>query len=91
MAETVQVTAEPTPNPNSVKFSLNQAVTVEGSESYDNPQEASNSPLAKRLFDIKGVRSLFFLKNFVTVVKDSGSGWDEIVPQVKEILKDYFA
>ena len=91
MADTVQVTAEPTPNPNSVKFSLNQTVTAEGSESYDNPQEAANSPLAKRLFDIKGVRSLFFLKNFVTVVKDSGSGWDEIVPQVKEILKDYFA
>ena len=87
----VEVFAEPTPNPNSVKFSLNRDVTAEGSQSYDNPAEAANSPLAKRLFDIKGVRSLFFLKNFVTVVKDSGNGWDEIVPQVKDILKDYFA
>ncbi|HXC62478.1 MAG TPA: NifU N-terminal domain-containing protein [Nitrospiria bacterium] len=91
MADQIQVTAEPTPNPNSVKFSLNRVVTAEGSESYDNPQEAANSPLAKRLFDVKGVNALFFLKNFVSVVKDSGSGWDEIVPQVKEILKDYFA
>lgn len=91
MADPIQVTAEPTPNPNSVKFSLNRVVTSQGSESFDNPQEAANSPLAKRLFDIKGVKSLFLLKNFVTVVKDSGSGWDEIVPQAKEILKDYFA
>ena len=91
MPEAIQVTAEPTPNPNSVKFSLNREVTAEGSESYDSPEEASKSPLAKRLFDVKGIRSLFFLKNFVTVVKDSGNGWDEIVPHVKEILKDYFA
>jgi len=91
MPDVIQVTAEPTPNPNSVKFSINREVTAEGSVSYDSPGEAADAPLAKRLFDIKGVRSLFLLKNFVTVVKDSGSGWDEIVPQVKEILKDYFA
>jgi Scaffold protein Nfu/NifU N terminal len=90
MIDPVQVTAEPTPNPNSVKFSLNRVVTEAGSESYDTPQEAVNAPLAKRLFEIKGVTSIFFLKNFVTVVKDSESGWDEIVPRAKEILKDYF-
>jgi len=90
MTEPVQVSAEPTPNPNSVKFNLNRVVTAAGSESYDSLQEAANSPLAKRLFEIKGVKSLFFLKNFVTVVKDSNSGWDEIVPRAKEVLKDYF-
>jgi len=90
MADPIQITAESTPNPNSVKFSLNRVVTSQGSESYDNLEEATNSPLAKRLLEVKGVKSLFFLQNFVTVIKDPANGWDEIVPQAKAILKDFF-
>lgn len=88
MPEPVQVKIEQTPNPNTMKFTLNRVVAEGGSVSYDSPQEAEGSPLAKKLFEVKGVKSLFLLQNFITVARDPSANWHDVVPQVKKVIEE---
>ena len=49
----IHVTAQPTPNPDSMKFMLSQKVTEEYWET-DNSAQAGRSPLAKKLWAFRG-------------------------------------
>jgi hypothetical protein len=81
-----RVTAvEPTPNPNAVKFMLDQDISA-GSESFLDSTAGADHPLAKELFAIEGVVSLLFLGNFVTVNKTPDVAWKRITPKVKKVL-----
>ena len=91
MTEPIEVWAEPTPNPNALKFSLNRTVTEGRSKTYASPEAAEASPLAKSLFEIAGVKSLFFLNNFITVTRQPGSDWPPIARQVEERIKAHYA
>lgn len=91
MTEPVDVIAEPTPNPNSVKFTLNRPVSEGKSQSYMNPEQAEASPLAKALFEIPGVKSVFMLNNFITVSRDPAVEWEAIIGRVEETIRDHFA
>ena len=90
MAETVTVVAEPTPNPNSIKFTVNRQVTSGGGQSFAGADEAIISPLARRLFAIEGVRTVFFLKDFISVGRTSGADWQVLVPQVEAAIRAYY-
>lgn len=85
----VEIRSEPTPNPNARKFTLNRKVIEHGSSTFHAGGEIANS-LATKLFAIKGVKSLFFLNNFISVSKDQSVSWDIISPKVEEVLKGHF-
>lgn len=91
MPEPVEVIAEPTPNPNSMKFTVNRAVVSGRSQTFKDPSEAMLSPLAQRLFQIDGVRSLFLMKDFVSVGRNPDASWQAIVPAVEAALRSFFA
>ena len=55
------------------------------------PEAAEASPLAKQLFQIAGVKSLFFLNNFITVTRQPGSEWATISRQVEERIRAHYA
>ncbi|HEX6989257.1 MAG TPA: NifU N-terminal domain-containing protein [Bacillota bacterium] len=87
----IQIVAQPTPNPNSVKFTLDRTVSEGTSQTYQNAQEAEESPLATAIFAVPGVTMVFLLNNFVTVGKDPSAAWHDIVPQVEEAIRRHFA
>ena len=91
MTEPIEVWTEHTPNPNALKFTLNRTVTEGRSKTYATPEAAEASTLAKRLFEIAGVKSLFFLGNFITVTRQPGSDWAAISRQVEELIRAYYA
>lgn len=91
MAEPVDVIAEPTPNPNSVKFTLNRPVSEGRGLSFMDAGQAEASPLAKALFQIPGVKSVFMLNNFITVTRDPEVAWDAIVGEVEAAIKDHYS
>ena len=91
MTEPIEVWREPTPNPNALKFTLNRTVTEGRSKTYASPEAAAASPLAKALFEIAGVKSLFFLGNFITVTRQPGSDWATIARQVEERIRAHYA
>jgi hypothetical protein len=85
------IRAEPTPNPESYKFTLDHLVVEGRSETYSGPEQAFLSPLARALFQVDGVGGIFFLKDFVSVRRKPGASWEVLVPRIAAVLRDYFA
>jgi Fe-S cluster biogenesis protein NfuA len=71
---------EETPNPNAVKFILREAVSNGVARQYGSADLAVNDPLAKSLFDIGHVVSVFYMDRMITVEKDDEGDWDELLP-----------
>ncbi|MFN0122656.1 MAG: NifU family protein [Blastocatellia bacterium] len=69
---------EPTPNPNAVKFILQEPVTIGSSRSFPNFASAQNDPLAASLFAVGDVTSVFYMDRFITVNKDEFADWEEL-------------
>jgi Fe-S cluster biogenesis protein NfuA len=86
----IQIYLESNPNPNSLKFVVNEMLVPEGL-SFDFPdvESTSISPLAKELFAFPFVDRVFFAGNFVTVTKKEVIDWLEIQSKLKEFIKKY--
>lgn len=69
-----------TPNPNAVKFILKEPVSHGTSHSFKSAESAAGDPLAKSLFEIGDVASVFYMDKMITVEKTDESDWDEILP-----------
>jgi Fe-S cluster biogenesis protein NfuA len=71
-----------TPNPNAVKFILKEPVSYGTSHSFKTAAEAENDKLAKSLFDVGSVVSIFYMDKMITVEKTDEAEWDEILPEL---------
>jgi len=71
---------EETPNPNAVKFILREPVSNGVARQYGSAEQAANDPLAKALFDVGNVVSVFYMDKMITVEKDDEGDWDELLP-----------
>ncbi len=69
-----------TPNPNAVKFILKEPVSYGTSHSFDAPEKAKDDKLARSLFEIGDVASVFYMDKMITVEKTDEADWDEILP-----------
>lgn len=86
------IQTEDTPNPNSLKFIPDGHVVLEkGTEEFKSQQQAaSKSPLAMQLFHIKGVQSVFFGRDFVTITKSEDVDWKAVKAEVLASIMDFF-
>ncbi|HKG48656.1 MAG TPA: NifU family protein [Pyrinomonadaceae bacterium] len=71
---------EETPNPNAVKFILREPVSNGVARQYGSADLAENDPLAKSLFDVGHVVSVFYMDRMITVEKDDEGDWDDLLP-----------
>jgi Fe-S cluster biogenesis protein NfuA len=71
---------EETPNPNAVKFILREPVSNGVARQYGSADQAENDPLAKSLFDVGHVVSVFYMDRMITVEKDDEGDWDDLLP-----------
>jgi len=71
-----------TPNPNAVKFILKEPVSYGTSHSFKTAADAENDTLAKSLFDVGSVVSIFYMDKMITVEKTDEAEWDEILPEL---------
>ncbi len=87
----VSIYAEASPNPESMKFVLNQNLLVDGvSVDYPNLEAAANSPLAQELFNFDYVGRVFIAQNFVTITKSQPElAWTQLIPELRQFLKSY--
>ena len=69
-----------TPNPNAVKFILKEPVSHGTSHSFKTEADAADNVLAKSIFDIGEVVSVFYMDKMITVEKTDDAEWDEILP-----------
>src|SRR5213078_2524862 len=69
-----------TPNPNAVKFILREPVTSGVARQFGSPDQAQSDTLAKSLFEVGSVASVFYMDNMITVEKEAAADWDELLP-----------
>jgi len=81
-----------TPNPNSLKFMPGIDVLGEGTLDFPDWSHSHKSPLAKRLFSIEGVKSVFFGPNFITVTRPNEDvNWGILKPEIYEVIQEFFS
>ena len=90
---TMFIRVQDTPNPNSLKFIPGCEVLENGTVDFPTPSHGHRSPLARQLFHIKGVRSVFFGKDFITISKsdDDDVSWVLLKPDIYAVIMDFFS
>jgi len=84
----LEITVEPTRNEHSIIFLLNRQVVRPGTGlSFSGPESAEEYPLAKSLFQIKGVASVWMISNEIQVTKDDNARWTAIKSRIMETIQ----
>ena len=84
------IQTESTPNPATLKFLPGQTVLEAGTADFPTAESAAKSPLANRIFAVKGVSGVFFGNDFVTVTKDDAIEWDHLKPAILGAVMEHF-
>jgi Fe-S cluster biogenesis protein NfuA len=87
--QNVEITIQPTPNPNALKFILDKDVKTDGKVSFKTPQDCKDIPLAAALFDLRGVDQIHFFQNVITISKFSFEDWDSLEPAVQTCIESF--
>ncbi|MDP2301718.1 MAG: NifU family protein [Ignavibacteria bacterium] len=83
------IDVELTPNPQALKFILNEKILKYETRQFQNKDEANSDPLAKLIFDLEGVVSVFYMDKFITVEKTKESQWGQIQRPLVSLLKSF--
>jgi Fe-S cluster biogenesis protein NfuA len=87
----MMIYTEVTPNPATLKFvAPDKLLLPRGSMDFPTVESAGESALARKLFEFQFVKSVMIGFNFVTVTREDGTMWEEIIPPVKALLKAFF-
>ena len=84
------IQTEQTPNPQTLKFLPGKVVMEEGTAFFQNVEEGSNSPFAKRLFEVEGVDGVFFGSDFITITKNQSLDWQVMKPLILGSIMDHY-
>ena len=83
------IQTEATPNPATLKFLPGRVVLENSTLDLRDKDEAAQSPLAERLFDIAGVSGVFFGSDFIAVTKETGE-WQQLKPMILGAIMEHF-
>jgi Fe-S cluster biogenesis protein NfuA len=85
------IATEPTPNPATLKFLPGRDVVPGRSVEFAEAEQAlAASPLASRVFNVDGVRSVYLGGDFVSVTKHEGVEWFALKPAVLGAIMEHF-
>ena len=82
------IQTESTPNPNSLKFILDDYKLCENPIEFNKSQENKNSLLAEELFKIKGIENILFNKNCISINKSEYT-WDQLKATILQVISNH--
>ena len=86
------IQTEATPNPATLKFLPGRAVMAAGTAHFATAEDAAaRSPLARRLFEVDGVRGVFLGADFVSVTKADDLEWHVLKPPILGALMEHLS
>ena len=85
----ISIYTEMTPNPETMKFVANKLLYAGKSIDFPDADSAKPSPLATELFGFPFIRAVFIASNFVTLTKTPETDWQDVIPSIRQFLKDY--
>ena len=84
------IQTEATPNPATLKFLPGKPVLGSGTREFRQAEDAIASPLAERLFALKGVATVFFGEDFVAVTKTPDEDWAHMKPSILGAVMEHY-
>lgn len=84
-----KVTIRPTQNAAIIKFEFSEFIAKTGNYEYKNIDDTATSPLAKQLFYLPFVKTIYISGNFVAIEKYSIAEWEDVQEQVAEQIEDF--
>lgn len=86
----VYVSLEFTPNPNTLKYSVNRQLLKQGAVNFTKKEDADKrSPLASKLFAVPGIAGVMIGRDFVTVTKTEAGDWDVVHKSSSTLIEDH--
>jgi Fe-S cluster biogenesis protein NfuA len=85
----ISIYTEMTPNPETMKFVANKLLYPGKIIDFPDVETAKPSPLAIELFGFPFIKSVFIASNFVTLTKTLDTDWDDVIPAIRQFLKEY--
>src|ERR1044072_1926113 len=85
----ISIYTEMTPNPETMKFVANKLLYPGKSIDFPDVESAKPSPLANELFGFPFIRSVFIASDFVTLTKTPETDWQDVIPAIRQFLKEY--
>jgi len=80
---------QPTPNPDAFQFILNGKIIEMGTKTFSASDDRVEDPMAKALFHIFGIQSVFIKENFITVTKSDTVGWHTIMEKIGGVIETH--
>jgi NFU1 iron-sulfur cluster scaffold homolog, mitochondrial len=82
-----------TPNPGALQFVLNAQILDNGNKSYASKSDCANDEMAKEIFALGDIQSVFIMQNFVTVTKTGSTYFgllkDRVWKTIDRLVKIY--
>ena len=87
MSEKVDIRLEFTPNPDALKYVVDEHVFLErGAANFSDLAKAEKSPLARRLLSLDDVENCLIGRNYVAITKSSDGDWERLDDLVREAI-----
>src|SRR3989338_267315 len=83
----IEISAEVTPNPNTLKFNVNKMLLESGSLNFTDREKAKGAYLPEKLFEIENVLGVMVGTGFITITKAPASNWKDLVGTLTEKIK----
>ena len=81
------IQTESTPNPNSLKFILENYQLCNEPREFNN-LTSNSSMLAEKLFKIEGIEKVFFNENVISINKNKYT-WDQLKASILQVISDF--
>jgi Fe-S cluster biogenesis protein NfuA len=85
----IQVIPEMTPNPMSLRFTVNRPLLESGGRNFTSAEKAKGSALPEALFALPGVTGVLVARNFVTISAQPGTNWADLCGTVEATIKTH--
>jgi NFU1 iron-sulfur cluster scaffold homolog, mitochondrial len=71
-----------TPNADALQYVINAQILDHGNKSYAKKSDCDGDKLGQSLFEMRGVKNIYIMDNFITVTKDPEIGWNPLKDQI---------
>jgi NFU1 iron-sulfur cluster scaffold homolog, mitochondrial len=85
----MMIYTEITPNPATLKFVVDKVLLKKGSADFPDAASAGGSAIAQQLYEFAFVAGVFIGHNFISVTKDESKQWEDVIPGVKTMIRNF--
>ncbi|MEL6844711.1 MAG: NifU N-terminal domain-containing protein, partial [Bacteroidota bacterium] len=91
MKRNVIMHVEGSPNPNAVRFVLENGILVDKPYEFRDFREAQHSPLAKKLLMLRYMDRVMLNRNYITLVKqiENSPAWDQVLLELRMMITQH--